>query len=129
DRPAAFDGGDRVGVGHGGAAELLDLLGHNSRAALLLPVAGQGRAHVVDDDLRTTTAEFEGMGPAQAPTGSRDHGDTAIEAEIHGSFLLHTAGRTGVGAERTLAHGELLQALRLVPLMPRARTASYRPGP
>ncbi|MFD2351179.1 hypothetical protein ACFSTC_20380 [Nonomuraea ferruginea] len=95
-------GGDRVRVGHRDAAELLDLLDHDRRAVLLHPVPGQGRAHVVDDHLRTAAPEFESVGPAEPSTCSRDDGDTTVEAEIHGNFLLLGAGHAPASAPAAL---------------------------
>ena len=85
DSLAAVSGGHRVGVGHGLATEIDDLLGDPLGRSGVATLAADGTAEVVDHEPGAASGELERMFTAEAAAGAGDDRDLAVESDVsHG---------------------------------------------
>ena len=93
DRLAALGRGDRVGVGDGLAAGVLDLVDDELGGALVAARAVDGATEVVDHDQRAARGEHQRVLPSETTTGAGDDRYLAVESEI------------GAVIDRGISHG------------------------
>ena len=99
DRLAALRCGDRIGVGDGFAARVLDLVDDVLGGPLVAAGAVDGAAEIVHHDQRAALGEHQRMLPAEPTTGAGDDRHFSVESEIggishgRGSYRRHPPGR------------------------------------